>query len=275
MKKEESNSSLEKYIEEIKKYPTLTDEEVRYLFEKIEDGDEKAKKKVAESYLKLVYQIAIDYENRGMDFTDVIHEGNVGLLKSLDKYDRTKDYTFEKYATWWIKQAITRAIADHSKIIRIPNDHPLSPSMKMKQMQRKLQTELNREPSYEEVMEAFQREKEEKENKRKNEIQNMLKKIDTKDFQQFVTGLKEVEWSMKKEAYILLFYRLMLDLRSDRFGNEKKYVYALGDYLHNLPLFIAKDFQEFDEELFWYQDEIGIYEYLQLEFVKIIRRNLP
>ena len=138
------------YLKEIGKVPLLTSEEEYALAERISNGDEAAKKKLAEANLRLVVSIAKRYSGRGMMFLDLIQEGNIGLLKAVDKFDHNKGYKFSTYATWWIRQAITRAIADQSRTIRIPV-HMVETINKLVRAQRKLLQDLGREPSPEEV----------------------------------------------------------------------------------------------------------------------------
>ena len=108
------------YLKEIGKVPLLTPEEEQDLARRMADGDEEAKRRMAEANLRLVVSIAKRYVGRGMLFLDLIQEGNLGLIKAVDKFDYTKGYKFSTYATWWIRQAITRAIADQARTIRIP-----------------------------------------------------------------------------------------------------------------------------------------------------------
>ena len=138
------------YLKEIGKVPLLTSEEEYALAERISNGDEAAKKKLAEANLRLVVSIAKRYSGRGMMFLDLIQEGNIGLLKAVDKFDHNKGYKFSTYATWWIRQAITSAIDDQSRTIRIPV-HMVETINKLVRAQRKLLQDLGREPSPEEV----------------------------------------------------------------------------------------------------------------------------
>ena len=108
------------YLKEIGKVPLLTRDEEIELAKRIDAGDESAKRELAEANLRLVVSIAKKYIGRGMSFLDLIQEGNLGLIKALDKFDYTKGYKFSTYATWWIRQAITRSIADQARTIRIP-----------------------------------------------------------------------------------------------------------------------------------------------------------
>jgi RNA polymerase primary sigma factor len=138
------------YLKEIGKIPLLTMEEEIELAKRMEQGDEEAKKRLAESNLRLVVSIAKRYVGRGMLFLDLIQEGNLGLIKAVDKFDYTKGYKFSTYATWWIRQAITRAIADQARTIRIPV-HMVETINKLMRVSRQLVQELGREPSVEEI----------------------------------------------------------------------------------------------------------------------------
>ena len=138
------------YLREIGRIPLLTYDEELELAKKVLEGDEAAKQKLAESNLRLVVSIAKKYVGRGMLFLDLIQEGNMGLIKAVEKFDYTKGYKFSTYATWWIRQAITRAIADQARTIRIPV-HMVETINKLARIQRQLTLELNREPSEEEL----------------------------------------------------------------------------------------------------------------------------
>ncbi len=138
------------YLREIGKIPLLTFEEELELAKKILEGDEEAKQKLAESNLRLVVSIAKKYVGRGMLFLDLIQEGNMGLIKAVEKFDYTKGFKFSTYATWWIRQAITRAIADQARTIRIPV-HMVETINKLIRTSRNLLQQLGREPSPEEI----------------------------------------------------------------------------------------------------------------------------
>lgn len=138
------------YLKEIGKVPLLTAEEEIELAKRMELGDEEAKKKLCEANLRLVVSIAKRYVGRGMLFLDLIQEGNLGLIKAVDKFDWKKGYKFSTYATWWIRQAITRSIADQARTIRIPV-HMVETINRLIKTQRKLVQELGREPKPEEV----------------------------------------------------------------------------------------------------------------------------
>lgn len=138
------------YLKEIGRVPLLTaEEEIEYAM-RIADNDPIAKKRLAEANLRLVVSIAKRYVGRGMQFLDLIQEGNMGLIKAVDKFDYTKGFKFSTYATWWIRQAITRAIADQARTIRVPV-HMVETINKLARIQRQLTLELNREPSEEEL----------------------------------------------------------------------------------------------------------------------------
>ena len=142
------------YLKEIGKVALLTADEETELAKRMEQGDEEAKKKLAEANLRLVVSIAKRYVGRGMLFLDLIQEGNMGLIKAVEKFDYSKGYKFSTYATWWIRQAITRAIADQARTIRIPV-HMVETINKLTRVSRQLLQELGREPSPEEIAEEM------------------------------------------------------------------------------------------------------------------------
>ncbi len=142
------------YLKEIGKVPLLSAEEEIELAKKMEVGDEDAKKRLAEANLRLVVSIAKRYVGRGMLFLDLIQEGNLGLIKAVEKFDYRKGYKFSTYATWWIRQAITRAIADQARTIRIPV-HMVETINKLIRVSRQLLQELGREPTPEEIAEEM------------------------------------------------------------------------------------------------------------------------
>ena len=142
------------YLKEIGKVPLLSAEEEIKLAKKMEQGDENAKKRLAEANLRLVVSIAKRYVGRGMLFLDLIQEGNLGLIKAVEKFDYRKGYKFSTYATWWIRQAITRAIADQARTIRIPV-HMVETINKLIRVSRQLLQELGREPTPEEIAEEM------------------------------------------------------------------------------------------------------------------------
>ena len=144
------NDPVRMYLKEIGKISLLSLEEETKLSERIVNGDEEAKNILAESNLRLVVSIAKRYVGRGMLFLDLIQEGNIGLMKAVEKFDSNKGYKFSTYATWWIRQAITRAIADQARTIRVPV-HMVETINKLSRCQRQLTLELNREPTDEEL----------------------------------------------------------------------------------------------------------------------------
>ncbi|EDS72849.1 RNA polymerase sigma factor RpoD [Anaerofustis stercorihominis] len=144
------NDPVRMYLKEIGKVDLLSAEEELDLAQKIESGDVEARKKLCEANLRLVVSIAKRYVNRGMSFLDLIQEGNLGLLKAVEKFDYTKGFKFSTYATWWIRQAITRAIADQARTIRIPV-HMVETINKLKRVQRMLIQDLGRDPNSHEI----------------------------------------------------------------------------------------------------------------------------
>ena len=148
------NDSVKMYLKEIGKFELLKPEEEPILAKRILEGDMEAKDKLINANLRLVVNIAKHYVGRGMAFLDLIQEGNLGLMKAVDKFDYEKGFKFSTYATWWIKQAIARAIADQARTIRIPV-HMVETINKMTKVQRQLIQELLREPTAEEISEAM------------------------------------------------------------------------------------------------------------------------
>ena len=144
------NDPVRMYLKEIGQIKLLTLEEESELADRIMAGDNEAKNTLAEANLRLVVSIAKRYVGRGMLFLDLIQEGNIGLMKAVDKFDVSKGYKFSTYATWWIRQAITRAIADQARTIRVPV-HMVETINKLARVQRQLTLELNREPTEEEL----------------------------------------------------------------------------------------------------------------------------
>ena len=145
-----SDDSVRLYLREIGKIPLLSAEEEMDVARRIVEGDKKAKDKMAEANMRLVVSIAKRYSGRGLDFLDLIQEGNTGLLRAVEKFDPDKGFKFSTYATWWIRQAITRAIADQARTIRIPV-HMVETINKLLRTQRRMTQELNREPTIEEL----------------------------------------------------------------------------------------------------------------------------
>src|SRR6476659_52248 len=144
------NDPVRMYLKEIGRVPLLSADDEIELANRIEQGDEEAKRRLAEANLRLVVSIAKRYVGRGMLFLDLIQEGNMGLIKAVEKFDHLKGFKFSTYATWWIRQAITRAIADQARTIRIPV-HMVETINKLIRVQRQLIQELGRDPSPEEI----------------------------------------------------------------------------------------------------------------------------
>lgn len=145
-----SDDSVRLYLREIGKIPLLNAEEELALAKRVVAGEKRAKDKMAEANMRLVVSIAKRYSGRGLDFLDLIQEGNTGLLRAVEKFDPDKGFKFSTYATWWIRQAITRAIADQARTIRIPV-HMVETINKLLRTQRRMTQELNREPTIEEL----------------------------------------------------------------------------------------------------------------------------
>ncbi len=150
-----ADDSVRLYLREIGKIPLLTSEEELALAQRVVAGEKKAKDQMAEANMRLVVSIAKRYVGRGLDLLDLIQEGNTGLLRAVEKFDPDKGFKFSTYATWWIRQAITRAIADQARTIRIPV-HMVETINKLLRTQRRLTQELNREPTNEEIAEAME-----------------------------------------------------------------------------------------------------------------------
>ena len=152
-----SDDSVRLYLREIGKIPLLSAEEELALAQRVVAGEKKAKDKMAEANMRLVVSIAKRYSGRGLDFLDLIQEGNTGLLRAVEKFDPDKGFKFSTYATWWIRQAITRAIADQARTIRIPV-HMVETINKLLRTQRRMTQELNREPTIEELAKELEME---------------------------------------------------------------------------------------------------------------------
>jgi RNA polymerase primary sigma factor len=150
-----ADDSVRLYLREIGKIPLLSAEEELALAKRVVAGEKDAKDKMAEANMRLVVSIAKRYVGRGLDLLDLIQEGNTGLLRAVEKFDPDKGFKFSTYATWWIRQAITRAIADQARTIRIPV-HMVETINKLLRTQRRLTQELNREPTNEEIAEAME-----------------------------------------------------------------------------------------------------------------------
>ncbi len=156
---EVSDDSVRLYLREIGKIPLLSAGEELELAQKVVQGDKRAKDKMAEANMRLVVSIAKRYSGRGLDFLDLIQEGNTGLLRAVEKFDPDKGFKFSTYATWWIRQAITRAIADQARTIRIPV-HMVETINKLLRTQRRMTQDLNREPTIEELAKELEMEPE-------------------------------------------------------------------------------------------------------------------
>ena len=154
-----SDDSVRLYLREIGKIPLLSAEEELTLAKRVVEGDKRAKDKMAEANMRLVVSIAKRYSGRGLDFLDLIQEGNTGLLRAVEKFYPDKGFKFSTYATWWIRQAITRAIADQARTIRIPV-HMVETINKLLRTQRRMTQELNREPTIEELAKELEMEPE-------------------------------------------------------------------------------------------------------------------
>ncbi len=154
-----SDDSVRLYLREIGKIPLLTAEEELALANRVVAGEKKAKDMMAEANMRLVVSIAKRYSGRGLDFLDLIQEGNTGLLRAVEKFDPSKGFKFSTYATWWIRQAITRAIADQARVIRIPV-HMVETINKLLRTQRRMTQELNREPTIDELAKEMEMEPE-------------------------------------------------------------------------------------------------------------------
>src|SRR6056297_919145 len=148
------DDSVRVYLKEMGKVDLLTKEEEVELAKRVEQGDEEARRQLTEANLRLVVSIAKKYIGQGMSFLDLIQEGNMGLMKAVEKFDYTKGYKFSTYATWWIRQAITRAIADQGRTIRVPV-HMVEKINKLIKIQRQLLQEKGREPTPEEIAEEM------------------------------------------------------------------------------------------------------------------------
>lgn len=150
----QEDDAVRLYLKEIGRYPLLTAEKEVILAQQIQNGDTHAKKILAQSNLRLVVSIAKKYMGRGLHFLDLINEGNIGLMKAIEKFDYSRGFKFSTYATWWIRQAITRAIADQAKLIRVPV-HMNDTINRLKKINKQLTQEFGREPTIEELAEAM------------------------------------------------------------------------------------------------------------------------
>lgn len=150
-----TNDAVRMYLKEIGRVPLLSAEEEVELAKRVQEGDEEAKQRLAEANLRLVVSVARKYAGRGMSLLDLIQEGNMGLMKAVEKFDYTKGFKFSTYATWWIRQAITRAIADQARTIRIPV-HMVETINRLLRVTRELVQELGRDPDVEEIAERME-----------------------------------------------------------------------------------------------------------------------
>ena len=190
------------YLKEIGKVPLLSAEEEIKLAQRMEEGDEEAKKRLAEANLRLVVSIAKRYVGRGMLFLDLIQEGNLGLIKAVEKFDYRKGYKFSTYATWWIRQAITRAIADQARTIRIPV-HMVETINKLIRVSRQLLQELGREPTPEEIAEEMHMSVE--------RVREILKPADAAAFTMLKEQLEDVLSTLTDREQKVLRLRFGLD----------------------------------------------------------------
>lgn len=147
--------ALVKYLKEIGYHDLLSEDEEKELSKRVEKGDLEARNKMVESNLKLVVSIAKHYTNMGADFSDIIQEGNIGLIKAVERFDYTKGYRFSTYATWWIRQAIQRYLADHGRSIRLPV-HVVEKNLRVRRAQRQLSVLLGRDATLEELAEHLE-----------------------------------------------------------------------------------------------------------------------
>lgn len=150
-----ADNSIKIYLREMSQYQMLSAEEEKAIALRIQQGDEVAKNELVEANLRLVVSLARHYKNCGLSFQDLIQEGNIGLITAAEKFDISKGFRFSTYASWWIKQALSRAIADQSRVIRIPV-YMTENINKFKKIERQLTTELNREPTLEEIAKVME-----------------------------------------------------------------------------------------------------------------------
>lgn len=147
-----SDNSIKMYMKEVSRYPLLTEDEEKDLAQRIQQGDTEAKTAFINSNLRLVISVAKHYIGCGISFQDLIQEGNIGLMKAVDKFDCSKGYRFSTYGTWWVKQTITRAISDQSRVIRLPA-HIVEATSKVRKAEKDLSLKLGREPKVKEIAE--------------------------------------------------------------------------------------------------------------------------
>ncbi|RMG67517.1 MAG: RNA polymerase sigma factor RpoD/SigA [Calditrichaeota bacterium] len=147
--------SLEKYLTEISQIPLLTPEEEIELTRRIRQGDQEALNHLVQANLRFVVKVAKEYQNQGLPLTDLINEGNLGLIKAAKRFDETRGFKFISYAVWWIRQSILKALAEHSRVVRLPLNR-VGLISKVNQMVKELEQQFNREPSYEEISTAME-----------------------------------------------------------------------------------------------------------------------
>ncbi|MBB5183059.1 RNA polymerase sigma factor RpoD [Catenisphaera adipataccumulans] len=197
-----SNNSVKVYLHQLGEYPLLSPEEEQEIAKRVKEGDPEAKQTLINSNLRLVVSIAKKYNGRGLSFQDLIQEGNFGLMRAVDKFDYTKGYKFSTYATWWIRQAITRAIGDQSRTIRIPI-HMVETIGRVKKAERDLMQNLGREPTYEEIAAKMQTLTPEKvaEIKQIAQSPESLEKPTGKDDGSFVADFVEDKSTVRPDEY--------------------------------------------------------------------------
>ncbi len=222
-----SDDSVRLYLREIGKIPLLTASEELELAHRVVAGDKDAKDKMAEANMRLVVSIAKRYVGRGLDLLDLIQEGNTGLLRAVEKFDPDKGFKFSTYATWWIRQAITRAIADQARTIRIPV-HMVETINKLLRTQRRLTQELNREPTNEEIAKEMEIEVEKVEHimKIKQDIHSLDQSVRDEDEDSVLGDFVEDEDTISPEesAANQLLKEQVKDLLSSLSEREQKIV---------------------------------------------------
>ena len=236
------------YLKQIGRVPLLSGDEEIELAQRIQEGDEWAKQRLTEANLRLVVSIARRYNGRGMHFLDLIQEGNMGLMKAVDKFDYTKGFKFSTYATWWIRQAITRAIADQARTIRVPV-HMVETINKYVRISRQLVQDLGREPSIDEIAAAMELTKE--------KVQEIIKvaqepvSLETPIGEEHDSSLKdfiedhEVMTPADSAAYALLKEEMgnILDTLTEREGHVLRLRFGLDDGQPRTLEEVGKTFQ--------------------------------
>lgn len=222
-----ADDSVRLYLREIGKIPLLKGDEELALAKRVVAGDEKAKDEMAEANMRLVVSIAKRYVGRGLDLLDLIQEGNTGLLRAVEKFDPDKGFKFSTYATWWIRQAITRAIADQARTIRIPV-HMVETINKLLRTQRRLTQDLNREPTNKEIADAMEIEEEKVEHimKIKQDISSLDANIKDDDEDSVLSDFIEDEDTISPEesATSQLMKEQIKDLLSALTEREQKII---------------------------------------------------